>query len=52
MFQILSFLCYAFAIVDFGLYIIFDIDITGVSWSPIVAAVAGAILGQIGKSDD
>lgn len=47
--QILGFLCYAFALADFGLYL-FGYDITGVSWSPIVAVLLGSIFMKMAKS--
>jgi len=45
----LSVLCWLFAIVDFaGAFL--GYDITGVSWSPLVAAALGAIFaGAAGK---
>jgi len=46
-FQILGFLCIGFGIVDFaGMF--FDYNLTGVSWSPIVAGVIGGKLMSIG----
>jgi hypothetical protein len=44
MFRLLGFLCYGFAIVDLGLYYLDIADLTGVSWSPIAAAVLGSVL--------
>ncbi|MBD3240002.1 MAG: hypothetical protein GF331_05405 [Chitinivibrionales bacterium] len=46
--QILAILCYAFAIADFGLYL-FGYDITGVSWSPLVAALLGSMFMKLGR---
>ena len=44
----LAFLCFGFAIVDFaGMF--FGYDLTGVSWSPIVAGAIGSWL--IGKGE-
>lgn len=51
MFKILSFLCYAFGALDLILFYFCDTDLTGVSWSPWVAFVLGAILSAIGKDD-
>lgn len=51
MFTILSFLCYAFAVVDWGLSW-FGIDITGFSWSPLVAGGVGAFFGWIAKKSN
>ena len=48
MFNVLSFLCYVFAVVDLGLFYIFDIDITGFSFSPIVAGALGALFSYLG----
>jgi len=46
---ILGYLCYAFGIIDFaGMF--FGYDLTGVSWSPIVAGVAGYGLIALGKN--
>ena len=50
MWHILAFLCYAFAVVDFGLSW-FGIDITGVSWSPLVAGGVGALFSWIGDQN-
>ncbi len=47
MLKILSFLCYAFAVVDLGLFYIFDIDITGFSFSPVIAGVLGALFSYL-----
>lgn len=52
MLRILSYLCYIFAVLDFGLFYLFDIDITGVSWSPYVAGIVGAGLGWLGGERD
>ena len=48
MLYILSFLCYLFALVDYGLSV-FGVDITGVSWSPLVAGGLGVIFGAVAK---
>ncbi len=48
MLQFLGVLCYLFAIVDFaGMF--FKYDITGVSWSPIVAVVVGSLFMNMGS---
>lgn len=52
MLKILSYLCYIFAALDFGLFYIFDIDITGVSWSPYVVGLVGAGLGWLGNKGE
>jgi hypothetical protein len=45
---VLGYLCYAFAVIDFaGMF--FGYDLTGVSWSPIVATATGFILNTLGK---
>ena len=44
---ILSYLCYAFAVIDLVLVYIFDIDLTGFYWTTVVACAAGAILSAI-----
>ena len=46
-FSILGFLCIGFGVIDFaGMF--FGYDLTGVSWSPIVAGVVGSALMSIG----
>lgn len=44
---ILGILFLGFALVDFLLGSWFDIDMTGVSWSPIVLGAIGGILGYV-----
>ena len=44
----LGLICYGFGLVDFA-GIVFGYDITGVSWSPIVAAVVGSTLLSSGR---
>lgn len=44
MFRMLGYCCYAFAVVDLGTYYLGIADLTGVSWSPIAAAVVGSVL--------
>ncbi len=51
MLKLLGFGCYGFALVDFaGMF--FGYDLTGVSWSPIVASVLGGVLASIGRDDE
>ena len=52
MLTILSYLCYLFAAVDWGLAMFAGIDITGVEWSPLVAGVVGAVLSAIANKND
>lgn len=47
MFRMLGYCCYAFAVVDLGTYYLGIADLTGVSWSPIAAAVVGSVLVQM-----
>ena len=51
LFIVLAVLCYIFALADVVLFYIFDVDLTGVEWSPIAAGVAGAIFNAIGGGD-
>ena len=46
---VLSGLCYIFAIADVVLFYIFDVDLTGVEWSPIAASLVGVVLGYFAK---
>jgi len=39
--KILGYACIAFGIADFALYYFNIADLTGVTWSPLVAGVAG-----------
>lgn len=49
--ELLGFLCYAFAVIDFaGMF--FGYDLTGVSWSPIVAAGLGQVFMNIGNKEE
>lgn len=43
----LSYLCYIFAFLDWALAGLFDIDLTGVFWSPIAAGFLGYVFGAI-----
>lgn len=42
LFAILSYICYAFAVVDFVLFFIFGIDVTGFYFSIVVASLLGS----------
>ena len=44
MFRMLGYCCYAFAVVDLGTYYLGIANITGMSWSPVAAAVLGSVL--------
>ena len=44
-----TFLC-VFGLFDFGLWLFFDVDITGVWWSPLVAGAIGGYLLDIDDS--
>lgn len=52
MFRMLGYLCYAFAVVDLGTYYLGVADLTGVSWSPIAAAVLGSVLVKMERSQE
>jgi len=52
MFRMLGYCCYAFAVVDLGTYYLGIADLTGVSWSPIAAAVVGSVLVQMDRSGE
>lgn len=52
MFQMLGYACYAFAVVDLGTYYLGIADITGVSWSPIAAAVLGSVLVKMDGGEE
>ena len=45
---ILGYLCYAFGIIDFA-GMLFEYDLTGVSWSPVLAGFIGYALHALGK---
>lgn len=51
MWKILSVLCYIFGVADLFLFYAFDVDLTGLSWSPIIAFILGSVFGAIGKDD-
>jgi len=49
--KILAILCYVFAVIDFaGMFL--GYDITGVFWSPIVAAVVGNLLMKVANKKE
>jgi len=49
--KVMGILCSVFAVIDFaGMYLHYDI--TGVSWSPAVAAVVGMVLIKSAGSGD
>lgn len=47
LFGIIGILFLGFAFVDFFLGELFNIDLTGVSWSPIVAGAIGSLFGYV-----
>ena len=49
--QIFGYLCFTFAAVDFSGQFL-DYDLTGVSWSPIVAGVLGMVLTGMKTADE
>lgn len=51
MWNVLGVLCYIFAVVDLVAFYIFDTDITGFSFSPMVAGGLGYIFQKIGDDD-
>ena len=52
MLNVLAWLCYIFAVVDFGLSF-FGVDITGVQWSPVAAGGLGGIFQYLaGKNSN
>jgi len=52
MFRMLGYCCYAFAVVDLGTYYLGIADLTGVSWSPIAAAVVGSVLVRMDGEEE
>lgn len=52
MFRMLGYCCYAFAVVDLGTYYLGIADLTGVSWSPIAAAVVGSVLVKMDGEEE
>lgn len=51
MFRILAYLCYAFAVADVVLANTGTYDITGVVWSPLVAAALGWVFMKLHNRD-
>ena len=49
MFAILGLICIGFGFVDYFGYLLFDVDLTGVSWSPAVAGVLGSVMLRMGS---
>lgn len=48
--KVLGGLCFAFALIDFaGMF--FGYDLTGVSWSPVVAGLVGSFLMRLGEDE-
>jgi hypothetical protein len=52
MFTVLAVLCYIFAIADIALFYIFDIDITGFSFSPVIACGLGYLFSYLGGNKE
>jgi hypothetical protein len=46
--KLLALACFVFAIVDFLSFYLVGYDITGVSWSPVAASIAGSVLLRLG----
>lgn len=51
MLTVLSILCYVFAALDLALFYIFDIDITGFAYSPVVACGLGWLFSALGNKN-
>ena len=49
--QIIGYLCFAFAAVDFAGQFL-NYDLTGVSWSPVVAGGLGVIFTAMGPGEE
>jgi hypothetical protein len=49
--KIVGILCIVFGIADVALSWLGVADLTGVTWSPIVAFVAGSVLMRVGGDD-
>lgn len=49
MLRALGYACYGFAVLDLGTYWLGIADITGVSWSPVAAIVAGSMLVKMSE---
>ena len=50
--QIIAILCYIFAVLELILFYAFDIDLTGFSYSPVIAIIIGSILQSIAKKNN
>ena len=50
--RIAGIICYVLGTLDVLLNNVFDIDVTGVIWSPIVAYVLGSILFALGNKNE
>lgn len=52
MLNVLSILCYVFAVLDVALFYIFDIDLTGLWFSPIIACGLGWLFSALAGKDN
>lgn len=52
MFYVLSVLCYIFAIADIALFYLCDIDLTGFSFSPVIACGLGYLFSWLGGNKE
>ena len=52
MLKFLGYLCIGFGILDFGLFYLCDVDLTGVFWSPYVASLIGGVLVNIANKNE
>ena len=50
--KVIGWILVIFGILDFALYYLADVDLTGVSWSPYIASVLGWGLIEIAKKKD
>ena len=50
--EIIGYICYVLAAIDFIAGNFLGIDFTGVFWSPIALAIIGSILVKAGSSDE
>tara|TARA_B100000959_G_C14662855_1_gene493161 strand:+ start:159 stop:371 length:213 start_codon:yes stop_codon:yes gene_type:complete len=50
--EIIGYICYVLAAIDFIAGNFLGIDFTGVFWSPIALAIIGSILVNAGSSDE
>lgn len=48
-FKLVGGLLILLGIVDFALYQFFDVDVTGVSWSPVAAGIVGSMVMRMGE---